>query len=161
MHERPGSKKRAAPDNGLRAEFHKNLPMVHWQAIELGVIGSGVPDTNGCHSAVDFWIEMKSTDTYAVGLEPEQVGWTLRRLRAGGRTFVATRRAHAGGPKKGSAVDELHLHEGWDAPILRAEGLLAAPPLYVGSGGPSKWDWGLVLSVLVEWQLGRAPVAES
>jgi len=143
------------PDDGLRAIFHSRMPRVHWQAIELGVVGRGVPDTNFCWQGAEGWIEMKATTSHAVGLEPEQVGWILRRMRAGGRVFVATRRRHEGGPRLGPAVDELWMHEGWDAAVLRAEGLLAAPPVLHMEGGPSLWDWDLVQSTLTDWVIGR------
>lgn len=145
------------PDNGLRAKFHDKLPQIHWQAIEVGVLGKGIPDTNFCWRGSEGWVEMKFTDTHAVGLMPEQVGWILRRMRSGGRVFVATWRMHDGGPRRGEAVSELWLHEGWDAGRLKAEGLLAAPPVLLLEGGPSRWDWGLVGQTLVEWEFGRGP----
>jgi hypothetical protein len=126
-----------------------------FQAMELGVVGVGVPDTNFCGDGVDGWVEMKATEAHAVELEPGQVGWILRRMRHGGRVFVATRRRHDGGPRKGDAVDELWMHEGWDAPILKAEGLLSCPPVLHMEGGPSRWDWGHVRETLVSWQIGR------
>lgn len=125
----------------------------HWQAIELGVLGSGVPDDNYCLDGTEGWLEYKATETYAVGLEPEQVGWIDRRMRAGGRVFVVTRRAHDGGPQKGPPCDELWVHEGWDAKVLRRLGLMAAPPILMMEGGPSRWDWGRVRATLAEWVL--------
>lgn len=137
--------------------LHSHLRMVHWQTMELGVMGAGCPDTNGCWSGVDFWIECKhvASEVALVPLEPPQIGWILRRMRAGGRVFVATWVEHAGGPRKGEAVSRLVLHEGWDAPVLRTEGLAAVPPVLVLEGGPGAWDWDALLSVLVEWQIGR------
>lgn len=145
----------AGPDNGLRPLFHRRLPDLHWQAIELGVVGRGVPDSNYCADNVEGWVEFKATESHAVGLRPEQVGWTLRRMRAGGRVFIATRRQHDGGPLLGPPTDELWMHEGWDAAVLKAEGLNAAPPVLHLEGGPSRWDWGLVRSTLLEWVIGR------
>lgn len=143
------------PDDGLRALFHKKLPAVHWQAIEVGAVGRGVPDTNFCWRGAEGWIEMKATDAHAVTLLPEQVGWISRRMRAGGRVFIATRQRHDGGSRKGDAVDALWVHEGWDAATLKAEGLLSCPPVLHTEGGPSRWDWDLVTSVLTEWVIGR------
>lgn len=152
---RPRPQKRGDPDDGLRKLFHDNIGRIHFQAMELGVVGVGVPDTNYCADGVDGWIEMKSTDAHAVELEAGQVGWILRRMRNGGRVFVATRRRHDGGPRKGLACDELWMHEGWDAAQLKAEGLLSCPPILQMEGGPSRWDWDHVRETLVTWQIGR------
>jgi len=147
--------KRGKPDDGLRSIFHNHLPRIHWQAMELGVVGAGVPDSNFCWSGVDGWIEYKATADYSVGLEPEQVGWISRRMRAGGRVFIATRRRHDGGPRLGDPVDELWIHEGWDAATLKASGLSSCPPVLYEENGPSSWNWSLIESVLVEWVIGR------
>lgn len=150
------SRARGKPDDGLRALLHRHLPQVHWQALELGVVGSGVPDTTGAWAGSEWWIECKATDAHAVGLEPDQIGWILRGLRSGRRIFVATRRRHEGGPRRGDACDELWLHEGHDAVAIRDGGLMAAPPVLQMEGGPSRWDWDLLLRTLVEWDLGRS-----
>jgi hypothetical protein len=146
---------KSKPDNGMRPLFHGRLRDLHWQALELGVLGRGVPDSNYCGDGVDGWVEFKATETHAVPLRPEQVGWILRRCRAGGRVFIATRRQHDGGPLLGDPTDELWIHEGWDAATLKAEGLLSAPPVLHNEGGPSRWDWGLVRGVLTEWVFSR------
>lgn len=143
------------PDNGLRPLFHKRLPQIHWQAIEVGVVGRGVPDSNGCWQRCEFWLEFKATEAHRVDLRPEQVGWILRRMRAGGRVFIVTRRQHDGGPLLGPPTDELFIHEGWDATTLKAEGLMSAPPVLHMEGGPSHWDWDLVLDTLVSWVMSE------
>ena len=128
--------------------------------MELGLLVSGVPDHNGCVDGVDFWIEYKATEDYSVGLEPLQVGWLLRRMRAGGRCFVVTRRRHEGGPRKGLPVDDLWVHEGWDAKTLKAEGLLSCPPilhLEAQQDGPSHWDWDRVEERLLCWVFSQRP----
>ncbi len=145
--------KRRDPDDGLRDLFKDNLPRVHWQKIELGYGGAGTPDHNGCHESSEFWVEYKATDAHACPLESEQVGWILRRRRAGGRVFVITRRRHTGGPKLGPPVDELWVHEGDDAAVLRAEGLQAAPVVLHCEGGPTQWDWTSILDVLLHWEM--------
>jgi hypothetical protein len=147
--------RRADPDHGLRAKCHKNIPRVDWQAIELGVLGAGVPDSNFCGDGVEGWVEHKWTETYAVPLRPEQVGWISRRMRNGGRVFVLTWRETTGGPRSGPPASELWMHEGHDVVQLKAEGLLSCPPVFCMEGGPSRWDWGLVRSALLEWQIGR------
>jgi Holliday junction resolvase len=81
-------------DDGLRQVFTTHI-VAHWQAIETGGTGKGVPDLNGCRGGVDVWIEMKRARHWTVPeMKPEQVGWIERRERNGGRVFVAVRRAH-------------------------------------------------------------------
>ena len=145
--------RRADPDHGLRALFHGRLPRVHWQGVELGLMASGVPDTNGCWDGVDFWIEFKHTTTDAVGLEPEQVGWILRRMRAGGRVFVVVEQESAEGPRKGAAIHRLMVFEGWDAADLRSGGLSAVPAVLTIDGPRAGWDWDEVLATLVGWRM--------
>lgn len=148
------SRGRGEPDGGLRRRMHAALPRVHWQAMELGLMGSGCPDSNGCWDGTEFWVEDKHVDSEAavVPLRPPQIGWILRRMRAGGRVFVATWVESVGGPRKGEAISRLHLHEGWDAPAIRDGGVLAAPPVLVLDGD---WDWETLLDVLVTWPIGR------
>lgn len=137
-------------DGGLRALFRERLPQVHWQSIETAGTGRGVPDSNGCYAGVEFWVEYKVTDGYAVELRPEQVGWHCQRSRAGGRTFVAVRRRCLAGPRK-AAADELWLLPGRLAREVRSMGLRELPDDFVlgaWTGGPAKWDWGEVLRLL-------------
>lgn len=152
-----------ADDGGLRPLFRQHLPTVDWQTIETGLVEGGVPDSDGCHPravpcpacgarGVEFWIEYKQTHAYAVKVKTEQVGWALRRLRAGGRAFFAVRRWTDVGPRRGPAVDELWLISGWAARELRATGLVGLPPdaiLGRWGGGPARWDWPAVLAALV------------
>jgi hypothetical protein len=151
---------RGEPDGGLRRRLHGALRHVHWQALELGTMGSGCPDTNGCWKGVEFWIECKqvSAENGLVPLEPGQVGWISRRCRAGGRAFVLTWVHHDGGVRKGERCSRLVLHEGWDAGVLRAEGVGAAPPVLVlesrwGTAREWDFDWEELLRILTEWTL--------
>lgn len=139
----------AKPDHGLRALFGQRLPQVHWQTIETGLVARGVPDSNGCHSGVDFWIEHKWTEHWAVDLEPEQVGWLLRRARAGGHVFVAVRKLHYASTRR-SATDELWLLKGEFAREIKDEGLKCTPRALLGCwpGGPARWNWAEVLAHL-------------
>jgi hypothetical protein len=142
-------------DGGLRKEFHERLATgFHWQAIETGGTGKGIPDSNFCSvGGGDRWIEFKKTEGWAVDLGPEQIGWHRARARYGGRTYVAVRRRHTGGPRKGAPVDELWLAHGGAAAQLKAEGLkeLEDKPYFVGRwhGGPSAWDWDAIAKALV------------
>lgn len=120
-------------------------------------MGAGCPDTNGCWQGTEFWVECKqvSAENGSVPLRTEQVGWILRRCRAGGRVFVLTWVHHEGGARKGEAVSRLVLHEGWDCAVIRDEGVGAAPPVLVLESSGSEWgfDWEALLSALCEWQM--------
>lgn len=135
----------SSDDGGLRTLFHNNLKRgMHWTVMENGVFSPGVPDSNFACRGVEGWVEHKMTDGWAVTLRPAQVGWLLRRARAGGRVFVAVRRA--GG--------ELWLCRGSAADKLKASGLRGNPKAVLGvwSGGPAGWDWEEVRELLL-----RAP----
>jgi hypothetical protein len=135
-------------DGGLRKLFHTKLREgFHWQAIETGGTGKGIPDSNFCCDGIDRWVEFKYTDAFAVGLEVEQIGWHLERAARGGVTFVAVRRVHEGGVRKGDPVDELYLYQGRDVRVIKSEGL-RHQPLYLGRGGPAAWDWQRVRRIL-------------
>jgi hypothetical protein len=142
---------RGKPDDGLRAILHAGMPSVHWQAIEVGLVGRGVPDSNGCANGVDFWVECKSTEHWAVDLEPEQVGWLLRRARAGGRVFIAVRRRFVASSRR-VACDELWLLRGEYAREVKDEGLRCTPRALLGvwPGPPARWNWGEVLAHLTQ-----------
>jgi len=96
---------------------------------------SGIPDLHGLHAGVDFWVECKQTKGWAVVLRPMQIAWILRRVRNGGRCFIAVRR------KK----NELWLIDGSGVRLLAQRGL---PRGKVWYGGPSRWDWPSVLAHL-------------
>src|SRR5580765_135563 len=99
-------------DGNLRSIFQTYIPQFHWQAVETWSTGQGVPDCNFCGKGIEGWIENKRTAAWKVDMLPEQVGWIERRLRAGGRVFIAVRRKHFGGIKKGKPEDELWLFNG-------------------------------------------------
>lgn len=146
---------RAKPDDGLRSIFKSHLETMgfHMQSVETGGTGQGIPDTNFCVSGIEGWVEYKATDGWAVTLRPEQIGWIERRLRHGGRVLIAVRRRHAGGPRLGQPVDELHLLPGHVARLARIGGLRAPEVLEAAlgrwCGGPSRWDWSSVAEALV------------
>jgi hypothetical protein len=136
-----------AQDDGLRRLFRQHLPMVHWISCETGLTDPGVPDLNGCHQGVEFWIECKATKGWAVTLRPEQIGWLERRCRVGGRTFIAVRRRCSAGTRR-RAADEVWLYWGVHARRLKLLGLKGCAPLAVFSSGPANWDWerlGIIL----------------
>jgi hypothetical protein len=135
-------------DGGLRRLFRENVPG-HWQSVETGGTGRGVPDSNFCLDGAEGWCEFKIATARAVALRPEQIGWILARVRAGGRVFVAVRRLCAPGPRR-EARDELWLIRGAGARELRQLGLPGAPEHLCGhwSGGPAHWPWSLVRRLL-------------
>lgn len=140
-----------AIDGGLTQVLREALPEVHWCRIETGGTGRGIPDINGCYRGAEFWCELKFTDTWAVGLRPEQCGWAMQRSRAGGRVFILTRRRTQAGPRRGPGVDELYIHSGADAREVATLGLRGGPlPLYRAGGGPSQWSWKDVLRILTD-----------
>lgn len=146
-----------ATDGGLRPLFHDRLRSgIMWQAIETGGTGRGIPDSYFCGQGVGCgWVEMKQTAAWNVGLSPEQCGWHRAHSLRGGRSWIAVRRTHSGGPRRGSAVDELWLCRGEWAPLLREGGLRCESIVWEGvwSGGPVRWDWEAVRKTL---QSGRA-----
>ena len=147
-----------AIDGGLRNLFGKHLiPQgIHWQAIETGSTGRGVPDANGCFDGVEFWVECKKCDGNTLQIEPEQVAWHMRRWRAGGNTYIAIRRKCSKGLRR-IARDELWLFSGQDVQTLKKEGLNAKiPVLGKWERGPSKWDWEEVKNVLIGKEHGNS-----
>lgn len=143
-----------AIDGGLRPLFRKNLKY-HWQSIETGSTGLGVPDSNVCVNGIETWVEFKQTKGWTAGLRPEQVGWIFKRTSAGGRVLIAIRRQTTAGPRKGSACDELWIYFGKDVRQLHAEGLRGgAVPMVKSSGGPANWDWDEIgLRLRTQWSV--------
>jgi hypothetical protein len=129
-------------DGGLRKLFHKNLPG-HWQAIETGGVGVGIPDSNFCIDKVEGWVEFKQTEGWKVRIAPHQVAWIERRHRNGGRVFIAVRR------KK----DELWLFRPLAGRRLLMKGLnKVEKSLLVGfwAGGPAEWPWDKIKEILTK-----------
>ena len=144
-------------DGGLRQLVRKNIPDLHWQSVETGGTGRGIPDDNFCGDSIEGWAEHKVTATMAVDLRPEQVGWIERRRRAGGRVFIFVRRTHAGGVRKGPPVDDLWLFPGDAARALLQRGLPHYPGLDDGdrptliwaTNGPAAWPWAKIRNILL------------
>ena len=135
-------------DGGLRRIFRENIPNAHWSAIETGGTGRGVPDDNVCLNGVETWLEYKHTDGWAVRIRPEQVAWSERRTRAGGRVLLLTRRRCTPGPRR-PAADELWIHRASDIRHVSLLGLRDGPrPLYKGEDGPSAWLWPVIEEIV-------------
>ena len=133
-------------DGGLRALFRAHLPEAFIQSIETGQTGRGIPDLYYIHAGRSGWVECKATAAWSVPLETEQVAWLCRHARAGGRSWVAVRRHHAGGPRKGPPADMLYLIRGEESPRLKAEGINSLDQHW--PGGPSRWPWPAILALL-------------
>lgn len=141
-------------DDGLRPIFRSYLIPLGFdmQSVETGGTGRGIPDTNYCTGGLEGWIEFKATSGWSVDLSPEQIGWIERRVRHGGRVWIAVRRRHEGGARRGGAVDELYLLPGKFVRDARLNGLRGANlgPHLMGpfEDGPSRWDWDTVAEAL-------------
>ena len=62
-------------ERNLWALLRDNIKEVHWQRIETGMTGSGVPDVNGCAKGKEFWVELKEVHSgNSLTLRPMQVG---------------------------------------------------------------------------------------
>jgi hypothetical protein len=130
------------PDARLRQLFEEHLREFHWQAIETGGTGRGIPDMNGCCEGTEVWIENKRTGHWKIEITAEQSAWAERRIRAGGRCFVAVRRQF----KK---EDELWLYSGNSARALLDLPTDAVPPLGRWVGGPARWPWEQVKRIIL------------
>lgn len=124
-------------DGGLRGLERANLKHFHWISVETGLTGAGVPDMNYCAGGQEGWIENKQCKGWRPKMRAEQIGWLLRRRRAGGRAFIAVRRENAA-----ANADELYLIDGQYAARLATEGLETTPHLLRLVGGPHRWPWG-------------------
>lgn len=157
-----------ADDGGLRTLFRDHLKAgLQWTSVETGGTGKGIPDSEFCGGGAQGWVEFKQTDGWAVTLDPEQISWhTIRGLR-GGRSFIAVRRKHNGGVRRGPRADELWVMPGALAKQLKVGGLKWAREhedmgaiLVRCSGGPARWDWTSVRRVLLSSPASLAAAAE-
>lgn len=124
-------------DGNLNVIFRTHIKTAHWQRIETGMTGLGVPDMNYCLDGKEGWIEFKAVTGQRVRLRPEQVGWIERRTRAGGRVFIAARKS-----------DELWIFAGSDARLVAVYPLKELNPLIYQTGGPGSWDWEKIKSLI-------------
>jgi hypothetical protein len=133
-------------DGELRKIFKKNLPMVHWQAVELGAIGSGCPDSNFCHEGIEGWIEYKLLRKDRIEMDPEQIGWITNRMRHGGRVKIAVRSM--------GIVEALILFDGSAAEMFDGKNINENFNLIEAHylGPPKSWDWMNILQVI---KMGR------
>lgn len=130
-------------DGDLRKLERQHLKGFHLVSVETGLTGMGVPDMNYCYGGIEGWIENKWCKGWQVHMRPEQIGWILRRKRAGGNVYVAVRRIN-----KTSLSDEFYLFDGADVEALNNVGLRCGKALIKCSGGPARWDWPAVAALL-------------
>lgn len=137
-------------DGGLRSLFRQNLKEgFQWTSVESGTTGSGIPDSEFCCNGESGWIEYKLTSVWAIGISAEQCAWHRARYMRGGRSFIAIRRKHNGGPRKGPPVDSLYIYSGQYASFLRSDGLKTeAEKLGYWVGSPRDWDWSAIRQII-------------
>lgn len=107
----------------------RGLPQVHWQRIETGRTGSGIPDLNGCYSGVEAWAELK---VHPSKLSSLQRNWLNARAKAGGNVWVVI-----GYPKLMGMIE-----------FLRPEPLPGGLRLAMAVQKP--YDWSLVLMTMFD-----------
>lgn len=137
-------------DGGLRQLFRKNLGGFDFVSIESGSTGGGIPDSNFCYKGVEGWVEYKQTGGHVVTLNPEQIGWIARRVRNGGRVFIAVRQQAPAGPRR-EPRDALWLFPGAHAKHAKTDGLRGLdglPGVHQWHHGPTAWDWQTIARVL-------------
>lgn len=132
------------PDSRLRTIFQRRLPDIVWQPIETP-IARGIPDTNGILAGIEFWIEFKKAYGWRVRISPEQIAWTERRVRAGGRVFIAVRREATG-----DSDEQLFLFAGSQVRQLATGSFEHLIPLGRWWGRPQKWDWAAIRACLMQ-----------
>lgn len=136
-------------DGGLWKHVRRGLSGWDLQRIESSLTGGGIPDANACCNGVDVWMELKWTSGWKPRIRPEQIGWSERRIRHGGRVFMLTWRRTDGGPRS-PAASELWVHRGTDMRHVADNGLRGAPsPVLLQRGGPESWDWLALKRVLL------------
>jgi len=141
-------------DGGLSQHIQRYLPHWDWQRVESSAIASGVPDLNGCYNGVEVWVELKQTGAWALDIRPAQIAWAEKRVRHGGRVFMAVRRHCFAGPRR-EAVDELHLFSGHQVRDLSAVGLERAHKLGIWEGRPADWNWTEINTILLKYKCGQ------
>jgi hypothetical protein len=125
-------------DGDLRQIFRQHLPRFDWLAVETGLTSLGVPDSNYCYDGHEGWVEMKKANGWRTRVSPAQVGWAERRLRHGGKVFVAIRKRK-----------DLWLYTGWALRDLISGRIDAAYSIGQWTGGPAAWDWEKISGYLV------------
>jgi len=99
-----------------------HLPVgAHWQRIETGGTGTGIPDVNLCYEGKEIWIELKLVKGKRIDLSPTQIAWHMKRTKAGGRTWILARHTYDG--VRIGKGDKIYLWEGNQAKALKELGM--------------------------------------
>lgn len=132
-------------DGDLRKLFKKHIPKFHWQPIETGAMGSGIPDTNWCFEGQEGWVEYKWSDRGLITLRPEQVGWIIERTRHGGNVKIAVRWTQYGEEYIG--IFDGHMCEDFTrrSVIDNLEYMI-----YSSAGKPNIWVWNKIQEALLD-----------
>lgn len=117
--------------------------MVHFQPIEIGGTGHGVPDVNFCYQGIEGWIEMKKDQKGRMDIRPEQIGWIIERLRHKGLVRIAVRLVTLD-------ADVLVIFDGSVVEKLETKSIEKnlAFAIDFWEGGPKLWKWGEVLDAI-------------
>ena len=74
----------------------QHLPKdAHFQRIETGGTGRGVPDVNYCQQGKEVWIELKSVSGLKSEVSSFQIAWLYNRVKSGGNCFVLIRKVNS------------------------------------------------------------------
>lgn len=128
-----------AIDGGLSKIMQKYLAPCDWTRIE-NMTGAGVPDVNYCIDGCEGWIELKKSYGLKIKMRSAQVGWAERRIRNGGRVFIAVRWVGRG----------FMLFPGGAGRRLLTERITDVPNLVEYIGGQSAWDWPMIRKILMD-----------
>jgi len=133
-------------DGSLRKIFRVKFAEAHWNSVETGMTGLGIPDSEYCFppsrtglEGASGWVEFKLTHANKVRISPEQVAWAERRVRVGGRCWMAVRQTALAGPRR-TARDALFLYWGTQVRAVLQNGLVERP-WGRWEGGPARWNW--------------------
>jgi hypothetical protein len=119
--------------SGVWDTLRKGCPQVQWMRLE-NLVGTGMPDVNGCLNGVEVWLELKYVASgFKIHFQPTQPPWIFRRALSGGRVYVLARKE-----------DVLYLYHGSQIRELVAQGLRLQPILRL----EKPFDWYLLLSVV-------------
>ena len=126
--------------SGVWEPLRDGTPQVMWMRLE-NLVGTGMPDVNGCLNGVEVWLELKHVASgFKIKFQPTQPAWILKRTLYGGRVFVLVRK-----------LDTLYLYHGSQVRELVDQGLRVQPVLRMAK----PFDWDLLLDVV--FRRGHAP----
>ena len=127
-------------DDGLRPIAVKMMKGPHWQPIETGSTGSGVPDLNGCWDGVEVWLELKAVRAgiKVKSLTAFQIGWIWKRVKRGGNVWIAVR-VHKERSVRIEPTDHIQVYHGSAVNLLAQYGIEARPSMKFPTGDQGGW----------------------